>query len=247
MLAGAPHIGCGATVANVEKLAPDSGPDKGVSAQRRRYSSPRRTEQAAQTRLRVVEAAGELFAQHGFAGTTMPRIAERAGVSVETVTLHGPKRDLLLAAFGQTFAGYETRGRLTDSEPWASVLRADPVALLDGVADLVLAGQERGIGIWRAVTAAATTDEGVRRLTLDLARRRRDDLRAATEVFAERGLLRPGRTVAQHADTLALLAGFDPYQLYVEEFGWSREELRAWFVDTVARLVLDLPSPARGR
>ena len=231
----------------MEKVARPSGADKGVPASRRRYSSPQRAEQAAQTRRRVVEAAAELFAQNGFSGTTMSQIADRAGVSVETVTLHGPKRDLLLAAFGQTFAGYETRGRLTDSEPWASVLRAEPATLLDGVADLVLAGQERGTGLWRAVTAAAVTDEGVRRLTLDLARRRRTDLLAATEVFAARGLLRPGRTVAQHADTLALLSGFDPYQLYVVEFGWSREELRAWFVDTVSRLVLHLPAPAGTR
>ncbi|WP_170127385.1 TetR/AcrR family transcriptional regulator [Kineococcus rhizosphaerae] len=210
---------------------------KGVPGTRR-YDGTKRAEQAAATRRRIVEAAAELFAGNGFAGTTMPAIAERAGVSVETVTVHGPKRALLLAAFGQTFVGVETGGRVTDHEPWASLLRADPPALLTGLAELVVAGQERGIGMWRAVNAAAVTDDGVRELTLDLARRRRADLLAATEVLAGRGLLRPGRSVQQHADTLALLAGFDPYQLYVVEFGWTHQELREWFADTVSRLVL---------
>jgi hypothetical protein len=59
-------------------------------------------------------------------------------------------------------------------------------------------------------------------------------------VFAARGLLRPGRTPEQHADTLALLNGFDPYQTLVVEFGWTPAELKAWWLDTVRRTVLDL-------
>ena len=52
---------------------------------RRRYESPRRQEQAAQTRRDILAAAGTLFRERGYAGTSMPQIAAEAGVVVETV------------------------------------------------------------------------------------------------------------------------------------------------------------------
>ena len=112
--------------------------------------------------------------------------------------------------------------------------------MLDAVADLVLAGQQAGNGIWRAVTAAALEEPEVADLYRALTERRRGDNLRGVQAFAARGLLRPGRTPQQHADTVALLNGFDPYQTLVVEFGWSPAELRAWWVDTVRRTVLDL-------
>jgi AcrR family transcriptional regulator len=52
---------------------------------RRTYDSTRRREQAARTRERIVEVAGRLFEERGYAGTTIPEIAREAGVAVETV------------------------------------------------------------------------------------------------------------------------------------------------------------------
>src|SRR4051812_27461813 len=52
---------------------------------KRPYRSERRREQAEQTRTRILDAAGELFVDGGFAGTSVAAIAGRAGVSAETV------------------------------------------------------------------------------------------------------------------------------------------------------------------
>src|SRR5690242_14076238 len=52
---------------------------------RRVYRSPRRREQAADTRRRVLDAAARLLAEHGYAGTTIAAVAREAGVSAETV------------------------------------------------------------------------------------------------------------------------------------------------------------------
>ncbi len=52
---------------------------------KRRYDSPRRAEQARQTRAAVVEAARRLFLRDGFAATTIAAIAAQAQVSVETI------------------------------------------------------------------------------------------------------------------------------------------------------------------
>ncbi|MEE6311521.1 TetR family transcriptional regulator, partial [Plantactinospora veratri] len=64
----------------------------------RTYRSELRDRQAAETRRRVVEAAIEVFGQHGYQAATFAQIARRAGVSVETVRRHGPKAAIMWAA-----------------------------------------------------------------------------------------------------------------------------------------------------
>ena len=53
--------------------------------QRKPYHSPRRAEQAIATRRAVLDAARELFIEHGYAVTTVADIARRAQVAVDTV------------------------------------------------------------------------------------------------------------------------------------------------------------------
>ena len=64
----------------------------------RRYRSERRAETAEETRRRIVEATHKLHAEQGIYATSMPRIAERAGVSVGTVYHHFPSYDDACAA-----------------------------------------------------------------------------------------------------------------------------------------------------
>src|SRR6185437_12392475 len=52
---------------------------------RRTYRSPRREQQAAETRSAVISAAAHLFAERGWAATGMRDVAGAAGVSIETV------------------------------------------------------------------------------------------------------------------------------------------------------------------
>jgi AcrR family transcriptional regulator len=205
---------------------------------RRKYDGTRRAQQAAETRQRIVSAAAECFAELGYGRTTLARIAERAGVSVESVNLNGPKRALLIAAFSQAFVGEETEEGL-GADVYASLFRiTDRGEFVDRWADVVLDGQRAGIGIWRAVSAAAIEEPEVAELYAELAQRRRRDLRLAAEALAERGWLADDRPIDEVADTMALLVGFDPYQLLVLDFGLPEERLRAWFVDMVERTLL---------
>jgi AcrR family transcriptional regulator len=71
----------------------------------------RRRPRADATGARVIRAAGTLFAERGFHGTTMRDIAERAGANVASGHYHfGSKRDLYLAVLRAAFA--EVRGLL---------------------------------------------------------------------------------------------------------------------------------------
>src|SRR6266545_1846044 len=51
----------------------------------RAYRSERREHQARETRLAIVRAARELFAERGFTGAQLAEIAARVGVSVPTI------------------------------------------------------------------------------------------------------------------------------------------------------------------
>jgi AcrR family transcriptional regulator len=57
---------------------------EGVKATRR-YDSTRRREQAAATRLEILEAAQRLFERDGYVATTMAAVAAEAGVALKTV------------------------------------------------------------------------------------------------------------------------------------------------------------------
>jgi hypothetical protein len=46
---------------------------------------PLRLARAAETRLRIIEAAGKLFVERGYAATTIDAVAAEADVAVETV------------------------------------------------------------------------------------------------------------------------------------------------------------------
>src|SRR5215210_8855823 len=64
----------------------------------RRYDSPRRRQQAAETRRLILEAAQPLFERDGYAATTMASIAREAGVAPKTVYVAFETKSGLLRA-----------------------------------------------------------------------------------------------------------------------------------------------------
>lgn len=78
----------------------------------------RRAAQVAQTRARIVDAAFEVFTQHGARGTTMAEVARVADVSPATVSNHFATPDLLLEAVVDRLRsdiGVPDRSILTDA------------------------------------------------------------------------------------------------------------------------------------
>src|SRR5690348_11713123 len=69
---------------------------------RRRYSSAVRAEQAAATRRAVLTAARDLFANRGYAATSIAAIAARAGVAVDTVYAAAGRKPALLRDLVET-------------------------------------------------------------------------------------------------------------------------------------------------
>jgi len=86
----------------------------------RPYNSGIRGERAADTHRRIAAAAGELFAELGFVGTTVARIAQRAGVAAPTVyATFGSKGAIVRALLTQMEHDAAGRG-------WAKRIAAEP-------------------------------------------------------------------------------------------------------------------------
>ncbi|WP_454042454.1 TetR/AcrR family transcriptional regulator [Cellulosimicrobium sp. Marseille-Q8652] len=207
----------------------------------RAYSSDLRAEQAALTRDRVVRAAATEFAERGYERTALARIADRAGVSVETVKAHGPKRALLLAAFELTFGGSEGPQSLADRPEARDVVAlTDPGAFLDGMVALVADANARVAGLWPAFVAAAHGDDQVAAELEALLERRRSTVLASVDLLVAHGFtLRTSRERA--AETLSYVFAPEGRTHFVPGAGWSDEDYRAWLRDAVVRLVASPP------
>lgn len=94
----------------------------------RRYRSALREERAARTRRTVIAAARDLFAGQGYAGTAVGQVADRAGVSVDTVyTSVGRKPQLLLAVLDSVLAGGDDPVPAEERD-YVRAIRAAPTA-----------------------------------------------------------------------------------------------------------------------
>ena len=123
----------------------------------RTYRSELRQEQAEQTRSRVISAAGRLFAEHGYARTTLNKIADAAGVSPETVQGYGPKAALLIAAIEYAAVGVAGEENILNLEVGKRfVAIEDPVEALDYLVEVQMEIHQRAAGSRRHCSAAPT-------------------------------------------------------------------------------------------
>lgn len=199
---------------------------------KRAYNSSRRTLQAAQTRDDVLRAAVELFASTGWAGTTLAAIADRAGVSVETIyNGFSSKKGLLEAARDFSLVG--------DSEPIPFVERPEFRAMGEGTrierieraASTVAEIHARSAGVWKAIIEAASGDDEV-----DGWRRSQEEGRRA--VLRQVMALILGDATDEPTLTMCwVLYSPEAYLKLVHDLGQTREEYEAFLVDATRRLI----------
>lgn len=205
----------------------------------RSYSSPRRDEDARRTRLAIIDAAARLFARDGYAATPVRAIAEAAGVSVQSVSLVGPKATLLVSAFERTFAGDDEQLPLMERPELARILaQPDRATMLQQYVTFIAEGNERAGGIWRALMAAADADDAVREVAAGVDRRRRSDIARGADLMVELGMVSPGWR-DQAADVLGFLTVPSTYLYFVEQSGWSRQQYEQWLLPAIVALVFD--------
>ncbi|AHH17055.1 transcriptional regulator, TetR family [Nocardia nova SH22a] len=202
----------------------------------RTYRSALRSEQAAATRRRVLEAAAACFVERGYGGTSLADIGSRAGVSTETVKSNGPKRNLLLGAFEQAFAGVEGQAPVSDSDAAVEVAAiADDDRFLTAAAAFVAAANARTSALWTEFLSAANADAAVSEALDGLLARRKQDYRTVVGMLIEREIACGDTDPETAADELSFLWSPESHQQLVLQGGWSMDRYRAWLVATVRR------------
>ncbi|WP_348787444.1 TetR family transcriptional regulator [Leifsonia sp. NPDC080035] len=208
----------------------------------RPYRSSLRQEQAQQTRRRILEAAGEVFSARGYASASLADIAAAAGVSVESVKVHGPKRALLLASFELSFGGEAGEASLTERPEIAEIAAIlDPEGMLAALVPVIADANARTSGLWATFTAAARDDAEVGAALSGLLERRHADYGRMVDLLAERGMagaaaLKPADR-RRLADALSFVMSPEGHQQLVGESGWSHRAYTDWLLDAVRTLV----------
>ncbi len=202
-----------------------------------KYSSKLRAEQAAQTRQRVLAAAAERFAADGFARTTLARLAEAAGVSVETVQAQGSKRSLLTAAVHQLSFGGPEEDFFSAPQARATVEAATPSEFCQRGAELVAGFNAQTFRLWRAFSSAAADDPAVDQELTQLSGFIRGQCRQIVAMLAERGWLRDDVGVDELGDSLWVLVGSENYDKTTHRLGWSHERYLTWLTRSLDDLL----------
>lgn len=201
-----------------------------AATRKRSYRSQRRSENAADTRRRILAGARKLFIGSGYGATTIDAIARSAGVASQTVYVgFGSKRGVLFALLDEIVVDADVEGLEKAIEAAAGdaprQLReriAFNVRLFDGAIDLVTI--VRTISGVEADSQAMWEEGEARRYQTQF---------EMVEEWARAGSLKPGLTAEQATDRLWALTGPDVYRLFVVERGWRSEDFRAWLVDTL--------------
>ncbi len=194
----------------------------------RRYDSDSRTKAAQRTRHAVVVSAAELFESQGYRGTTMRSIAERAGVSVETVNALGPKVQLLRAAFEHQFLRSAAE-ELVLGAPTAQIDISDPVSVRSVLRPLVRQF-ERSVGMHNALRAAADVDDDAKQLVEQLRHGQRRQIYGLVEQQVPACATAAKRKVA---DSLAYALSHEAYEHFVRACGWAPSNYEEWAAEFV--------------
>jgi AcrR family transcriptional regulator len=197
---------------------------------RRSYSSPAREEGARRTRLSIIGAAHRLFAEHGFAGTSIRAIAETAGVAESTVYhVFGDKPSLLWAIVEHVVgegADLESQGAALIEELRSS---PDPDKRLRIIARWSRGTYERGIAqIEAVIEEAARSDPNVQALAHRAAEERYRFTRLLADVVAE---VLPSVDTSQLDQIAQFVWATDSspvYRMLVEQQGWTPDQFEDW-------------------
>lgn len=215
----------------------------------RPYRSPRREQQAAATRLAILDAAQRLFEENGYAATTMGAIATEADVALKTVYLgFETKAGLLRAVWDLALKG-DTDDAPVAARPWyLEVLEEpNPERKLRRVAQ-ASCGVKRRIGaLLGVIRDAAPSDEDIADLWSLIQSDFYVNQGAIVATLDHADALADGLDAARATDILWTLNHPDVWLLLVGERGWTPEQFETWLGDTAIDQLLRPRRPRRPR
>jgi len=207
---------------------------------KRVYDSALRKQQAGQTRMRILDAAQELFAARGYPTSTVEAIAAAAGVAVDTVyATFGSKREVLKSLLDVRVGGDDATIDLLD-RPGPQAVRAerDQQSQLSTFARDVTEIIERVRPVDDIIRGAAAVDADVAALRVRIQESRYQSMREFVSWVAANGPLRDGLTEEDAATILWTLTSPEVHGLLRAVRGWPAQRYTAWLHDSLTRILL---------
>lgn len=198
---------------------------------KRTYNSELRARSARETHDAVLQAARELFAEQGYARTTIAAVAARAGVAVNTVYTSVGGKPALIEAL--TRAG--TSDDLIESAVADILTLTDGRAILARLAETTGTTMQRHEQLIRVLLDNAAADPAVAGAAELSVRRYRHRLALIAARLVELGAVREGSD--RTAEILWFFFGTSAWTV-VGELGWAREEAAVWLADQAAGALL---------
>ena len=200
-----------------------------------------RAEHAALTRRRILDAAGRLFAERGYLGTTLAAVAAAAGVSVQTLyNAIGSKAALLKAVYDVTLAGDDEPIPMRERPEFRAVAEA-PTGR-ECLARYAVVSRQLGERILPMVTMllaqAATGDEDLQAFADTIEREHASGAGWLARHVAERFGLRDGLDVAAAADVVWAITSPDLTDRLVRRRAWGWDRYQEWLGTAMADALL---------
>jgi|SRR5579863_1248337 len=194
---------------------------------RRQYLSALRKDQAARTRVLIIDAAAGLFVSEGYPRTTVRAIAGRAGVSPDTVyAVFGSKVGVLTAVLNARLAPSGEASIMDTAGARAVRDEPDQRRQLHRFA-LDMAGVSARIRpIYEVLRTASAVEPEVGEVFAEMEQHRLAHMRELAGWFARRVPLRVSRDRA--AEILWVLTSPDVARMLCDVQGWSQAQHAAW-------------------
>lgn len=205
---------------------------------RRAYDNSRRRSASEQRRAAILSAARAQFIERGYLGTTMTAIADRAGVSLDTVYELVGRKPALFRLLVETAISGQDQAVPAEQRDYVLAIRAEPTAAgkLALYAHALPAIHSRLAPLLLVVQAAASAEPDLAALWLEIGERRAANMhRMAAELQATGELAVP---VDEAADVLWATNSPELYLLLVHRRGWTDDRYGRWLAASWQRLLL---------
>ena len=203
----------------------------------RSYDSPRRREAAAATRAAIAEAARSLFAERGWAATTVRDIARLAAVSEPTIyNAFGGKEGLALALLDEL----EADADVVQAREEILTAAGHPPAQLAALVGFDRRLFERGGDIMVLVREAGRTVPELADIYTESRHRGRGAQHVIFGAWPD-GTLRADVDLDMACDVYAGISNVDTFRMLRDERGWDGDRIQDWWTASLSTLLLASP------
>ena len=202
---------------------------------KRPYNSSTRNAQAAQTRMRILVCAKNLFESEGFEYVTIEKIALAANVSIPTIySLFQSKRGVLRALMDEVFPQDQFDALVEKSNEATSP--KERLLYSAKIARQIYDAERAQMEVFRGATVLAPE---FKELEKEREMRRYARQEVTIKAMAKEKSLSKNLSINKARDILWAFTGRDMYRMLVMEQGWTSEEYEKWLAQLLASTLIN--------